>query len=217
MHWAHFTGQGLVGHYAGAELELIPAQTLGYRSFVEAYPEGTVLTRDTGVSRRYGENPYVGYDDATTNPIGGFISQPIDDKFGPKDRVVGIIDEAQTYAILLDRLAEVGVVAIDAEDRSLVVFYEPGLRSSLDTGSIADGRDVGQTGAFVAAGPDGGTLTFEARDEGFRDAETGSTWTVTGHAVAGPLVGEQLEPVAHVDTFWFSWSTYQPDHVLIEP
>ncbi len=94
------------------ELVLIPAQTLGYRSFVEAFPDGTVLTRETGVSRRYGENPYVGYDDASTDPIGGFISQPIDDQFGPKDRVVGVIDGAQTFGILLERLTEVGVVAI---------------------------------------------------------------------------------------------------------
>ena len=26
----------------------------------------------------------------------------------------------------------------------------------------------------------------------------------------------ELDPVEHVDTFWFAWSTYQPDTALIE-
>jgi hypothetical protein len=38
-----------------------------------------------------------------------------------------------------------------------------------------------------------------------------------GRATDGPLAGEQLEAIPHLDTFWFSWSTYQPDHTLITP
>ena len=215
--WAHFTGQGLVGHFAGAELELIPAQTLGYRSFVEAFPDGRVLTPDTGFNRRYGENPYVGYDDASTSPIGGFISQPIDDQYSPKDRVVGVIDGDNTFAILLEELSEAGVANIETGDRTLVVLHQSGLNSSLESGAIAGGRDVGQTGVFAAVAGDGTVLSFEVDGEGFVDAETGSTWSVLGRATDGPLAGEQLEAVPHLDTFWFSWSTYQPDHILITP
>ncbi len=216
--WAHFTGQGIVGHYAGAQLQLVPAQTLGWGSFVEAFPEAQVLTRDTGVDRRYGENPYVGYDDASTNPIGGFISQPIDDAFGAKDRVVGVIDDGATYAVLLEDLAATGAVGIPGEaGRSLVVFHQDGLNSSLETGDIAGGRDVGQTGTFVAVAAHGGSLTFTREGDVFVDTETGSTWSILGRAIDGPLTGEQLERVPHLDTFWFSWSTYQPDHVLVTP
>lgn len=216
--WAHFTGQGIVGHYAGAQLQLVPAQTLGWGSFVEAFPDAQVLTPDTGFSRRYGENPYVGYDDASTNPIGGFISQPIDDQFGAKDRVVGVIDDSGTYAVFLDVLAADGAVEVDAgADRTLVVFHTAGLNSSLEERAISGGRDVGQTGAFVAAAEDGTELTFSSDGETFVDEETGSTWDILGRAIDGPLAGQKLEGVPHVDTFWFSWSTYQPDHTLITP
>lgn len=215
--WAHFTGRGLVGHYAGAQLELIPAQTLGYGSFAAAFPDGVVLTPDTGFNRRYGENPYIGYDDASTDPIGGFISQTIDDRFSAKDRVVGVIDGDSTYGILLEELSGVAVVEIEGEDRDLVVLHQAGLSSSLQTGAIAGGRDVGQTGVFVAVSSDGINLSFDASGDGFVDAETGSTWSVLGRATDGPLAGEQLEAIPHVDTFWFSWSTYQPDHILITP
>jgi hypothetical protein len=215
--WAHFTGQGLVGHYAGAQLELVPAQTLGFASFVDAFPDGTVLTPETGFSRPYGQNPYVGYDDASTNPIGGFISQPIDDRFGAKDRVVGIVAGTETFAIVLEDLRAVGVAVIENGDRPIVVFHREGLNSSLEERDIAAGRDVGQTGAFIALAPDGTRLTFRSAEGGFTDAETGSVWSVSGRATEGRLVGADLEAVPIVDTFWFSWSTYQPDHTLIDP
>lgn len=215
--WAHFTGQGIVGHYAGAQLQLVPAQTLGWGSFVEAFPAAEVLTLDTGADRPYGENPYVGYDDASTSPIGGFISQPIDDAFGAKDRVVGVIDENGTYAVLLEDLAASGVVAIDEADRPLVILHTSGLNSALEQRAVDGGRDVGQTGTFVAVAEDGTPLTFVRDGEMFTDAETGSTWSILGRATAGPLQGQQLQAVPHLDTFWFSWSTYQPDHVLVTP
>ena len=215
--WAHFTGQGLVGHYAGAQLQLIPAQTLGWGSFVEAFPEAQVLTRDTGFARRYGENPYVGYDNAASGPIGAFISQPIDSRLLALDRVVGVVDEGGTYAVLLADLAAAGSVEIAEGDRTLVVLHTSGLNSSLEDSAIAGGRDVGQTGSFVSAAPDGTPLTFTRDGEIFVDAETGSSWNILGRAIAGPLDGEALQAVPHVDTFWFSWSTYQPDHVLVTP
>ena len=48
------------------------------------------------------------------------------------------------------------------------------------------------------------------------DEETGSVWLISGEAISGPLEGSSLDRVEHLDTFWFSWSTYQPDTVLIE-
>lgn len=42
---------------------------VGWSEFAEAYPEGTVLTRETGYDRNYGRNPYLGYDDITRSPF----------------------------------------------------------------------------------------------------------------------------------------------------
>jgi hypothetical protein len=43
------------------------------------------------------------------------------------------------------------------------------------------------------------------------DKETGSTWSVTGRALTGPLAGNQLAPVLHGDFFWFAWASFEPD------
>jgi hypothetical protein len=81
---------------------------------------------------------------------------------------------------------------------------------------VADGRDVGTTGAFTSA-IDGTPLHFEAApDGGFRDLETGSRWDVFGTATDGPLGGRRLEPVNHVDTFWFAWATFRSATVVLD-
>lgn len=48
------------------------------------------------------------------------------------------------------------------------------------------------------------------------DAETSSTWNIAGQAIDGPLEGTRLTSIPHLDTFWFAWSTYQPDTTLFE-
>ncbi len=59
---------------------------------------------------------------------------------------------------------------------------------------------------------DGRELTFEPEGETeFRDDETGSTWTILGQAVGGPLEGHQLDRVTHDDTFWFVQFAFRPE------
>ena len=54
-------------------------------------------------------------------------------------------------------------------------------------------------------------LTFEARENGLFDTETGSRWRLDGLAEDGVLAGERLEPVADAYVaFWFAWALFQP-------
>jgi len=219
--WAHFTGQGLVGHYAGAQLDFIPAQTVSWAQFREAHPEGEVLSRQTGASRPYGDNPYPGYDAEDSDPIGNFFNGDIDRTLASKARIVGIADDLGSVAVRLEDLEASSVIPVTNDGRNLVVFHQPGLASSLDSFQVDGGRDVGQTGVFAATAPDGTDLTFsvvgDPADGAYTDAETGSTWNVLGQAVDGPLAGENLEQAAHLDTFWFAWATYRPGTVIVDP
>ena len=101
-------------------------------------------------------------------------------------------------------------------DETLVVLQRPGLASALDRAAVAAGRDVGQTGVFVPRSSNGEPLTFTVDGDVFVDAQTGSVWTVTGEAVGGPLAGEQLSPVGHLNTFWFAWWGYHPETAIID-
>jgi hypothetical protein len=94
--------------------------------------------------------------------------------------------------------------------RPLVVFHAEGAVSALDKSRIAESKAVGSTGVFDRRA-DGQTLTFRYDDGRFVDEETGSTWTVTGRAVDGPLQGAQLDRVEHGNHFAFSWFAFRPE------
>ena len=82
--------------------------------------------------------------------------------------------------------------------------------SPLEAPSIDISSDAGTAAAFDPR-VDGRALSFERRDGGFVDRETGSRWDIAGRAVAGDLAGERLEPVRHDQRFWFALAAFVPD------
>ncbi len=118
-------------------------------------------------------------------------------------------------ALTQARIAADRVVDLQDEGRDVVVLGAQGLRSALEAEPVDAGRAVPATGVFVPRSA-GQRLTFTAMGtDRFVDDETGTTWDILGRAVRGPLAGERLEPVAHIDTFWFAWAAFEPDTVLV--
>ena len=211
--WGHFTGEALVGTLAGDRLEAFTAQTVSWGDWVAAHPEGTVLAPDSTGST-YGDNPYPGYE-TNSGPLSPqFLREEIDDRLPEKDRVLGIRDGEDAIAIELSELTDERVIEVDLAGEPVVAWLRPGLASPLEAGQVAQGSDIGATGAFRPVAQDGTSLTFAATDGGFVDDQTSSIWNVLGEAVEGPLAGERLEGVEHVDTFWFAWSSYQPETAI---
>ncbi len=214
--WTHFDGKAVVGVLTGTQLEAIGSPLMAWGDFTTAYPEGQVLDwTATGFNRDYGRNPYEGYDDDTTQPF--LFRGALDDRGLAKQRVVGIAVNDQAVAYDLNALSdgEASATNIVVGDQDLVIFWKAGQASALDEGILEDGRDVGSVGVFSRI-VDGQSLTFDADGDRFVDEETGSVWLISGEATSGPLEGTRLDRVEHLDTFWFSWSTYQPDTTLIE-
>ena len=155
--WQQFTGEGVVGDLAGEELTFLPSRLISFADFVQAYPDGLVLSRETGYSRDYGRNPYVGYDDINSGPF--LYNDPIDERLRPMARVVTVSLDDVDAAYPLEILSEAGVIHDQQGEQDLVVFHVPGTVSALDQGSIAGSRDVGATGVFDP-NLDDQTLTF---------------------------------------------------------
>ena len=56
---------------------------------------------------------------------------------------------------------------------------------------------------FTEATEDGGSLVVT-------DQQTGTTWSVSGHALDGTLAGSTLTAAPHWNQlFWFSWATFK--------
>jgi hypothetical protein len=205
--WQQATGEAIVGELTGLRLAFLSAPTITWAEFKRSFPNGRVLSRETGYPRPYGRNPYRGYD--RSGPI---FPVPRDDRLPLMERVVVVQVDSAAVAYPLPRLAEQRVLNHEVAGVPVVVFYEPGLRSALDAGELARSREVGSGVAFRRA-LDGRVLTFRAGAAPglYVDRETGSTWTVLGRAVAGPLEGRALAPVVHFVPFWFAWAAFRPE------
>jgi hypothetical protein len=211
--WQQFSGEAIVGDLTGTQLTFLPAAIISWADFKAQNPEGQVLSLDTGFTRSYGSNPYVGYDDVDQFPF--LFSGKPDDRLRPMERVLGVVlPEEKSVAYTFERLSQEKVINDALGDTPLVAFWKAGTASALDSSEIASGNDIGSTGVFLRT-LDGETYTFtHNRDGTFRDEETGSTWNLTGVAVAGPLEGSQLTALPHHDTFWFAWAAFVPGDSL---
>ncbi len=210
--WSHYTGQAVVGHLAGTELDLIPVQTVSFEKFLSAHPDGQVLSLDTGHFRRYGENPY-DYYDSNNRPF--LFGGPLDDRLDPITRVVALRSDGEGAVIPYSVLAQRRVVPFAFAGRELVALYAPGTASALDSPIIAEGRDVGATGVFVAS-IDGRPLELSANSDGwFVDAATGVAYDILGQPAGGSDGGAPLESVEHLDTFWFAAAAFYPDAEIV--
>jgi hypothetical protein len=213
--WQQLTGDGIVGRHAGDRLAFIPSSIVSFDEFRNAYPDGRILSKQTGYARSYGSNPYVGYDNVGQSPF--LFSGEIDGRLTAMERVVAVtlsadsreLNVAYPYSIL-DKERVINDVQSGIQ---IVVFHQSGTSSALDTLDIAEGRDVGATGVFRTE-IDGKQLEFTVRGDEITDRNTGSSWDIFGRAVEGPLKGSQLEPVVHGDHFWFAWAAFKPDTIV---
>ena len=216
--WQQLTGEGLVGHLAGVTLTFLPSQLIAFDEFKAAFPDGQVLSRDTGFSRPYGRNPYGGYDTVDDRPFqsqGRLEERPflfqgrLDTRLRATERVVALEINGEAVAYPFTELSEQRVVNDEVGGEKIVVLWTPNTVSALDKTSIADSGAVG-SGVAYGRVVDGRELTLVVQENAFKDQETGSTWDITGRALSGQLAGKELPPLVHANHFWFAWAAFRP-------
>lgn len=210
--WQQATGEAILGEHTGDKLKLLPSQVISFGDFKARFPDGMVLSRETGYTRNYGANPYVGYDDPNKAPF-LYHGPETPGVLRPTDYVATLAIGDTAIAYPLRVLVEKHVINDTVADQDIVVFWKGGTSSALDARTIAQGKDIGATGVYSRKLNDR-TLTFIAVGDRFKDAETGTTWNILGQAVEGALAGQQLAPLVHGNHFWFAWAAFRPDSKL---
>ncbi len=207
--WQQITGEAIVGDLTGTRLTFIPAQVVAFEDFAQAFPDGLVLSRDTGIYSisSYDRGPYAGYDQLNNTPFR--FRDAIDPRLPPMERVVTleIAGDFVAYPFLL--LAQVPVLNDVVGGRQVVVLYTGGTLSPFAGTSVQPKRTIGSTGVFDPV-VDGRRLTFKIVANAIVDDETGSKWSILGEALEGPLAGTKLDPVVHGNHFWFAWAGFNP-------
>ncbi len=212
--WQQLTGEGIVGELAGTQLEFVPVTLVSWETFREQFPDGTVLSQDTGFGRNYGVNPYDFYDSAN-RPF--LYSGEVDDRYPAMERVLAVVLGETNKAYPFSLISAEGAVNDEVAGEPIVVFWgDEDTASALSERQIAEGRAVG-TGAAYSRTVDGQVLTFHpAGADRFEDDETGTTWDLLGNGVDGPLSGEKLAAVIGDTPLWFAWAAFNQGSPVYE-
>lgn len=213
--WQQATGEAIAGEFTGTRLKTLPAPIVSWDEVRSAHPDAEVLSRETGYTRDYGQNPYAGYDDVDSSPF-LYDGPDTPDDLPPMARVITVDTEEEAVAYPYEVLSEHRAVNDTVAGEPVAVFWKEGTASALDESSIDAGRDVGSAAVFSRK-LGGETLTFRSEGDAILDEQTGSEWNVLGEAVGGELEGSRLEPVASIDHFWFSWAAFRPETRVYEP
>ena len=200
----------------GATLDFLPSSLVSWNEFITAYPDGRVLSRDTGAPQNYDHPRYIGFDDTEHSPLRTQHSP--DPRLKPVERVVGLTIDGRSVAYPFALLERHQVVNDSVSGVDIVVFYTREALSAFATRSpiggglfgVGEPRTVGSAAVYKPS-VDGKSYTFTVRDEVIVDRETGSQWNILGQAVEGTMRGSQLTPVVHSNPFWFAWVAFNPD------
>ena len=205
--WQQLTGTGIIGEHAGRELVRLPSAIVAWNDFRTAFPDATVLSRETGHSRAYGSNPYAGYD-STTQPF--LLRGAPDPRLPAMERVLHVTAGGAERIYPFGAFTDEPVINDDVGGEPVVVMSRGGTLSVLDRNRIADSRRIPSAAAYSRR-LDGRVLAFELREGRISDSATGSYWNLFGEAVEGPLTGSRLVPLSRGDHFAFAWLAFHPD------
>ena len=198
--WPQMLNGARCGPAEGQSLTMYESIEIEWEDWVALHPDTRVVSRHTGSDRNYRLYPYGDYEVESNSSTLVPLTNSLDDRRPPKERVLGIPfgprDEAMVFPF--GALRSLGDLAVVPETLGvpIVVFWD-----SDAAAAMAFQRWVG-----------GQHLTFEVTNGAFVDVETGSQWSIDGEALSGPLAGSTLTMVAEAYvSFWFAFSTFFPN------
>jgi hypothetical protein len=207
--WQQFTGEAIVGQFAGATLEIIPSVVISVADFFNRYPAGLIVSKNSG---QFVTNHYKNYDNINNTPYKRYFeSKKLDDRLPPMERIIDIEFQGN-YKIYPFSVLETKQVINDSfYSKKIVVFYKKGTVSILDKEQIKDSKDIGSATVYSRL-LDGKTYTFKkGKQQEFIDQETNSKWDITGFCFEGELKGKQLVIEPHGNHFAFAWLAFHPN------
>ena len=157
--WSQILGEAIAGEMTGTQLKVLPSDMIRFGEFKKQHPTGTVLSRDTGATRFYGQDPYGDY---YTTPGIYFPVGKKDDRLEDKVFILGIVVNGKAKAYVPEAVKKVGEAIDQFEGKIIVARYEKEIDAVRLFEKKVDGmvERVNPFGAFwfswVAAHPETG-------------------------------------------------------------
>jgi len=114
--WSQSLWESVVWDQIGTKLSVVKSQLMNYSEFQSQFPNGQVLSNDTGYNRRYGEIPYGNYDDS--HELYYPVSSDLDIRYHPKKLFYIVNHEGESLAFAWDELRSEGSAELPVWDNT---------------------------------------------------------------------------------------------------
>lgn len=191
--WIQLSGIGVSGKYVEQKLNGYQFNVLTWDQWKEFYPNGEVLSTDTGHVRDYGMHPNQNYDVARTiyypmNVDVGYMPAKWDiDGLAINNDAIAFSDEVMKGMYSANEVVD---------GNPIVGFWNDEIEQTLVYLSTVDDQVL--------------TFSYGFDTETMTDDQTSSTWNSNGKALSGSLVGTQLSRVQTKPSFWMCWYAMYP-------
>jgi hypothetical protein len=142
--WPQLLGTAIRGPHKGQRLGTVPLVWTSWRAWCAAHPDTQVLSTETGFLRRYGGDPYGSYTPPDGYYIEGRPAFPVlatDDRFSPKDVVIGIRSGDATVAVHKELVRRQRSVPVTLAGTPITAVWDEALDAVRVTGG-GDAVDV---------------------------------------------------------------------------
>lgn len=120
--WSQILGEAIVGEMTGTKLEVLPSDLLKFGDWKQKFPDGQVLSRDTGATRFYGTNPYGDYFTPEGFAVG--LAGSRDSRLEPDDFVFGIVVDGKAKAYLVEAVKVRGEVRDQFAGQNIILRHD---------------------------------------------------------------------------------------------
>ena len=128
-YWSQILGRAIVGDHAGEDLPILPSDMVRFGEWKKAFPQGEVLSQDTGIYDSYGFDPYGDYYTDNTNLFRHALDNPDGDpRLANKEFVLGIELDGQAKAFHPPAVERVGSVTEEFAGRQITAEFDEALR-----------------------------------------------------------------------------------------
>jgi hypothetical protein len=123
--WSQVLGEAIAGEMTGTTLTLLPSDQLRFGEWKKQFPDGDVLSRDTGNAKFYGHSPYGDLFSVTNTALS--FARPDDTRLPHDAFIFGIIVDNKAKAYHVDAIKKKGEVVDTFNGETFVLRHNKDL------------------------------------------------------------------------------------------
>jgi hypothetical protein len=189
--WQQATGKAITGNLKGTQLPEIASSQMRLGDWLALHPDSKVLQPDSNFKNKYDD--LAGYDEGT---LKSSLEKRDSASWAFKSWVVGLSIYGQSKAYDWNELASKKLIEDTLGNVPVALVMAPNGKTF-----YALNRNLNDQTLH---------LSYDTVKAVLTDAETHSTWALSGACLEGPSKGYSLKPVQAYQEFWHSWQTFHP-------